>query len=69
MKKHPLRAYRESKGITAAQLALRLNVSRSTILRWENHQRKISTDLLEHVYKQTGVSKYLLRPDLMRLFR
>lgn len=64
---HPLRIYRESKTPKQSQdaLARHLGVSRLTVLRWENNQRKIDENLLPEIEQKTGIPAKELRPDLV----
>lgn len=45
-------------------LADRIGVTRATVWRWENGQRKIHLDELQRVSTATGISASILRPDL-----
>lgn len=54
---HPLREYREAKGITATKLAEELGVKRNTIWRWENWKRRIDPSLWDKIHATTGVPK------------
>jgi transcriptional regulator with XRE-family HTH domain len=67
MQTHPLRTYRTSKSPKQSQadLADVLGVSRLTVLRWENGDRKINESLLSAVSKKTGIPAKELRPDLV----
>lgn len=67
MQTHPLRTYRTSKSPKQSQadLADILGVSRLTVLRWENGDRKINESLLSAVSKKTGIPAKELRPDLV----
>jgi transcriptional regulator with XRE-family HTH domain len=67
MQTHPLRTYRTSKSPKQSQadLADILGVSRLTVLRWENGDRKINESLLSTVSKKTGIPAKELRPDLV----
>lgn len=50
-----IRSVRESKNLSAEQLALALGVETSTITRVERGERRLSTLLLEQIAKQFGV--------------
>jgi transcriptional regulator with XRE-family HTH domain len=67
MQTHPLRTYRTSKTPKQSQadLANILGVSRLTVLRWENGDRKIDESLLSTVAERTGIPAKELRPDLV----
>ena len=67
MQTHPLRTYRTSKTPKQSQadLANILGVSRLTVLRWENGDRKINESLLSTVSARTGIPAKELRPDLV----
>ncbi len=67
-KKHPLQVYRETHKLSKAGLALRLEVDRSTIHRWESGLRKIDDAKISHVSKKTGIPARQLRPDLHQMF-
>jgi transcriptional regulator with XRE-family HTH domain len=64
METNPLKAFREAKKISKADLARLLGVSRSIAHRWETGERKIGPDSLATVSEKTGISKKMLRPDL-----
>ncbi len=53
---HPLRIYRDSKGINATELADRLGVQRNTVWRWENGRRRINPNLWARINRETGIS-------------
>ena len=65
---HPLRAYRNNRGITQDALAKELGVHPLSISRWETGQRKIDASLLEAISEKTGVPAKDLRPDLAKHF-
>ncbi len=52
--KHPLTAWRDKHGITQAELAQRVNVSRWTINSIENRNRNASRDLIAALLKVSG---------------
>lgn len=66
---HPLKTYRETHDpkLSQAALAARLGVTRHTVLRWENGNRKIDERKLTDVSIKTGIPKSELRPDLAEL--
>jgi transcriptional regulator with XRE-family HTH domain len=61
---HPLTQFRENHGLTKTELARRIGVSKTTVMRWEKGSRNVELDLLQRVSKATGISARLLRPDL-----
>lgn len=65
---HPLRAYRESVGLTQAELADILGVERTTVARWETGVRRVDPELLRLIEEKTGIPPHVLRPDLAELF-
>ncbi len=66
---HPLKTYRVGARLTQLKLAELLDVTRTTIARWESGTRKIDEDRLMAVSEKTGISKTDLRPDLAALMR
>lgn len=66
---HPLRAYRDSRGLTQTTLARALGVSSVTISRWETGTRRIDGALLAAVARKTGIARDVLRPDLAALLQ
>jgi DNA-binding XRE family transcriptional regulator len=64
---HALKSYRETNKLSKSELARQLGVSRFTIIRWENGDRKIDRNLLTDVAKATGIAPKDLRPDLAEL--
>lgn len=63
---HPLVAYRREHGLTQKGLAMKLEVARETVARWETG-RKIDDEYLPRVAERTGIARGVLRPDLARL--
>lgn len=59
---HPLRAFREAKGLTLEQFGRVFSVDKSTVMRWENGS--IPGERVLGVCKFTGISPHQLRPDL-----
>lgn len=66
---HPLRAYRNARGLSRDDLAALLGVSKPTVWRWEAGKRKVDEELLPAVSEKTGISKADLRPDLAELLK
>lgn len=64
---HPLTSYRRKHDLTRSALARELSVSRATITRWEDGDRKIDDDMVPHVVRVTGIPARRLRPDLVKL--
>ena len=66
---HPLEAYRNSHTPpkTRAALARDLNVSKTTIARWEEGTRKVDQKLVTDISSKTGIPVKELRPDLADL--
>ena len=64
---HPIKVYRRTQTpkLSQADLALKLGVSRLTILRWETGERKIDPSLIPTVTERTGIPAKELRPDLI----
>lgn len=65
---HPLRAYRDARGISQQEFANSLGVLRTTVARWEGGTRKISKNKLSEISEKTGIKPAELRPDLAQLF-
>jgi transcriptional regulator with XRE-family HTH domain len=59
---HPLRAFREAKGLTLEQLGRVFAVDKSTVMRWEGG--KIPAERVPPLSKFTGIRPHDLRPDL-----
>lgn len=68
--KHPLRSFRleQVPPLKKADLARLLNVSKTTIARWEEGRRKIDPELVPNIAEKTGISAQELRPDLADVF-
>ncbi len=62
----PLIEYRERQDppMRPAQLAKKLGISRSFLLRLENGDRKAGANLLQKIKDETGIAPADLRPDL-----
>ena len=52
---HPLAAYRKTAGISRAELARRLKVSRAAVCRWENGTRHPDKSLWAAILEETGL--------------
>lgn len=63
-----LMAFRAERGMSRADLASFLSVSRMAVYRWEKGGRMIELDLLPRVRERTGIPANVLRPDLAPLF-
>lgn len=61
----PLRAYRKTEGMTLEQLADRLGVNKSTVLRWE--EGVVPAKRVLTISAETGIAPAVLRPDLAKL--
>lgn len=68
MASHPLAQFRNEKGLSPADLARLLGVTRPTIHRWESGERQIGRDKLDGVSEKTGIPARNLRPDLAQHF-
>lgn len=64
---HPLKLYRDEKGLTQTALAKELGVTDVAVSRWETRRRKIDGKLLAVISEKTGIPKTALRPDLALL--
>jgi DNA-binding XRE family transcriptional regulator len=65
---HPLKAYRNARALSRADLARQLDVTVPTVWRWEEGHRKIDKERLPLVAERTGIAPAELRPDLAGLF-
>ena len=65
---HPLRAFRDQRGLSQGQLAELLEVARPSVTRWENGTRNVDADKLPLISERTGIPPRALRPDLAALF-
>jgi putative transcriptional regulator len=63
-KRHPLTAWREERGQSQNDLAMRLQVTRWTVNRIEVGGRKPSPDLAKRISRMTGIALSDLRPDI-----
>lgn len=54
---HPLRLYRENRGLTLEALGKELGVPAATLWRWENYKRAPRKTALEKIVEKTGLSK------------
>jgi transcriptional regulator with XRE-family HTH domain len=62
-----MKAYRKAHGLSRAELAERLEVSRMTIWRYEETDRKIDDDVLPRLVSLTGIEAAVWRPELVAL--
>jgi transcriptional regulator with XRE-family HTH domain len=58
----PLTSYRKSMGISLQAMAGRLNVNKSTVLRWE--KGKVPAERVPELERVTGIPRKQLRGDL-----
>ena len=65
---HALETYRKANSMTRAALARHLQVSKTTVARWELGIRKIDETLVPRIASITGIPGRQLRPDLAELF-
>lgn len=66
---HPLRAFREQENLSQEALAKRLKVNRVSVTRWESGARKPNKDVLQKIWRATGIAPCDLRPDLAQLLQ
>lgn len=66
---HPLRAFRKERSLTRAELARMLDVTPSTVWRWEKGKRSVGREDLPRISEATGIAPAELRPDLAELMR
>ncbi len=66
---HPLRRYRQEKGLTLEQLAERVRVSEATLSRIETGLQNPGLDILRRLVDATGIDPSELRPDLAEAMR
>lgn len=64
---HPLKTYRDERGLTQEALARELGVHSVTVSRWETGERQIDAALLPQISERTGIARRDLRPDLFAL--
>lgn len=64
MSQNPLKDFREREGLSQADLAKLIGVSRETVTRWENGTRNPDEDKLPTIAEKTGITPSILRPDL-----
>lgn len=63
--KEPIAKCRQDAGLTIDQLADRLKVDRTTVMRWERGEPRIPPKRLAAVATALNVRKIDLRPDLL----
>ena len=61
---NPLRSYRLRTGLTLQQLAGRIGVHKTTILRWE--EGRVPAERMVEIERVTGLPRRELRPDLFQ---
>ncbi len=66
---HPLRRYRQEKGLTLERLAERVRVSEATLSRIETGLQNPGLDILRRLVDATGIDPSELRPDLAEAMR
>ena len=66
---HPVKAYRTQEKLTQGGFADLVNVSRTTVARWESGVRKVDRELLASITAKTGIPAKELRPDLAQLLK
>ena len=66
---HPIKAWRESEGLTQEGAAARFGVTKATVSRWEAGTRQPGPERLPRIATATGISKRVLRPDLAEQVR
>lgn len=64
MKYTILKKYRVENDVTLAEIAKKLSVNKSTVLRWERGDVAIPPQRLRTLERLTGISRHDLRPDL-----
>lgn len=67
MANHPLTSFRTANNLTKAELAALLGVSRATVTRWENGERRPAGPALQGIASKTGIPARELRPDLAEM--
>lgn len=65
-KEHPLRKYRRSNNLTAAQLAKTLKVCPASVTHYENGIRRIDAERAISIERLIGIDRADLRPDLFK---
>jgi transcriptional regulator with XRE-family HTH domain len=58
-----IRKYRKAKGMTLVQLAEKLELSPSSLSRWETG-KKVPAEAVKRVAEVTGLKRKEIRPDL-----
>jgi transcriptional regulator with XRE-family HTH domain len=63
---NPLRAYREKHGLSQAELASMLKVSRQMVGLLEKGERNYTAEMALTIERRLGIDRVLTRPDLFR---
>lgn len=61
---HPLREYRDKRGLSQQELADKLGVSRQMVGLVETGERRIAAEDVLDWEKKTGIPRTVLRPDI-----
>jgi transcriptional regulator with XRE-family HTH domain len=64
-----LKSYRTATGQRLEDIAAKLGVDKSTILRWENGDYAIPLKRLAELEKATGIPRSHLRPDVVQMMK
>lgn len=62
--KEPLAALRKAAGLTIQDMATRLKVNKTTVIRWQKGLPRIPGNRLRDVADVLGVNPIALRPDI-----
>jgi transcriptional regulator with XRE-family HTH domain len=65
-KKTALRAYRQSRGLTADECGAKVKVSGIAWRSYENGHREVDADMALAIERAFGIDPLLIRPDLFR---
>lgn len=66
---HPLKSFRDQRGITQSDLAAILGVTQSQVSHWESGFREICPSRAMDIEEQTGISAALLCPVLQKVIK